>query len=405
MKSLDYTFFTKNRKSVMEKLKGGILVVPAYTEMQRGNDASFKFEQEANFWYLTGIEQPDWWLIIDAKRGRSWLVQPDIDDIHAIFNGKLPSDEAKKVSGIKDILDRAAGVDLLKQAARTHQLVYTIDPPLFYERFGFTMNPASKEMHERLTRMFASVEDFRPKLAEIRAIKQPQEIDAIQSAIDLTIEGFRHVQTNLSKYKTEYQIEAEFNHRFRYTGGDGHAYNPIVAGGANACTLHYSHNNDPLKKGTLLLMDVGARHHGYAADITRTYAYGKATKRHIAIHDAVRGAQAEIIELLKPGLPVEEYQADVDTIMKKALVELKLMKDESDEDNYRRYFPHAVGHGLGIDVHDALGRPRTFQAGMVLTVEPGIYIPEEGIGVRIEDDILITETGYRNLSTKLSTNL
>jgi Xaa-Pro aminopeptidase len=333
------------------------------------------------------------------------LVQPDIDDIHAIFNGTLPSEDAKNVSGIKDVLDQAAGVDLLKQAARSHRLVYTIDLPPFHERFGFMMNPASREMRERLSRMFANVEDFRPKLAEIRAIKQPQEIDAIQAAIDLTIESFRHVQSNLSKYKTEYQIEAEFNYRFRHTGGDGHAYNPIVAGGSNACTLHYSHNNAQLKKGSLLLMDVGARHHGYAADITRTYAFGKLTKRQIAIHDAVRNAQTEIIGLLKPGLPVEEYQTSVDTIMKKALVDLTLMKDENDEENYRRYFPHAIGHGLGIDVHDALGRPRTLQAGMVMTVEPGIYIPEEEIGVRIEDDILITDSGYRNLSAKLSTTL
>jgi Xaa-Pro aminopeptidase len=400
------SFFTKSRELVIEKLEGSMLVVPAYTQMQRGNDAAAAFEQEANFWYLTGINHPDWWLIIDGKRAKSWLVSPDVDDVHALFDGSLSKDHAVLMSGVSDVIDRTKGVSLLRQAARTHQFVYTIDPPAYHDHFGFCMNPAAKDMRDQLDRIFAKVQDFRPKLAEIRAIKRPEEITALQYAIDLTMDAFTLIKSNIeqSQYKYEYQVEADFTHYFRSRGAEGHAYDPIVAGGRNACTLHYGANNDQLKKGSLLLMDIGAKAHGYAADITRTYAIGKPTKRQIAVHSEVEQAQKEIIALLEPGKSVEEYNRDVDRIMKRALIQLNLIRDEQDE-AYRAYFPHAISHGLGIDVHDSLGRPKYLQENMVLTVEPGIYIPDEGIGVRIEDDILITANGHRNLSQKLSTAL
>lgn len=403
MKSLDATFFEASRQAVIQKLEGSLLVVPAYTQMQRGNDAAFTFEQEANFWYLTGIDHADWWVIIDGKRGKSWLVSPDVDDVHALFDGSLSADDARTISGINEVIDRSKGMALLRQSARSHQFVYTIDPPQHHDHFGFTLNPVARDMRELLSRIFVKVQDFRPKLAEIRAIKRPEEIDALQAAIDVTIDAFEKVKSSLVAYKHEYQVEADFTHHFRFNGAAGHAYDPIVAAGSNACTLHYGANNASLKKGTLLLLDIGARANGYAADITRTYAIGKPTKRQQAVHHEVAQAQRDIISLIEPGIGVEEYQREVDVIMKRALMNLKLIHDENDE-KYRTYFPHAISHGLGIDVHDALGKPKYLQENMVLTVEPGIYIPEEGIGVRIEDDILVTKTGNKNLSAKLSTD-
>lgn len=381
-----------------------MLVVPAYSEMQRGNDAAYAFEQEANFWYLTGVEYADWWLMLDGTRGRSWLVSPKVDDVHALFDGSLSADEAKAVSGVDEVIDRDEALSLLRREARTRQLVYTVDQPPYHDHFSFTLNPATHELREQLSRIFSQVQDFRPKLAELRAIKRPEEVRMMQSAIDLTIGAFEEVKSKLSTYTHEYEVEADFTHYFRSRGATGHAYDPIVAGGVNACTLHYGANAAGLKKGSLLLLDIGARIHGYAADITRTYAVGKLTKRQQDIHARVAEAQAQIIELLAPELSVESYQQQVDVIMQKALIDLKLIKDERD-DKYRTYFPHAISHGLGVDVHDALGRPRYLQPGMVLTVEPGIYVPEEGIGVRIEDDILITEKGHRNLSRKLARDL
>lgn len=404
MTKLDASFFESNRQRVIHELQGALLVVPAYTQVQRGNDAAFQFEQEANFWYLTGIEYPDWRLIIDSKRGKSWLVSPDVDDVHALFDGSLKPDEATRISGVSEVIDRSQGAALLRQAARTHQFVYTVDPPLHHDHFGFTLNPAARDMREQLSRIFTKVQDFRLKLAEIRAVKQPEEIDAMQSAIDITIDAFEKIRSSLDTYKFEYQVEADFTHYFRWHGAQGHAYDPIVAGGSNACTLHYGQNSAALKKGSLLLLDIGARAHGYAADITRTYAIGKPTKRQQAVYEQVAAAQKEIIACIEPDLGIEEYQRIVDTTMKRALINLKLIRDEQDE-AYRTYFPHAISHGLGIDVHDALGRPKYFKPGMVLTVEPGIYIPEEGIGVRIEDDILVTQAGHRNMSAKLSVEL
>lgn len=404
MKSLGALFFEQNRRRVIDKLRGSLLVVPAYSQMQRSNDAAFKFEQEANFWYLTGIEYPDWWLLIDGTRERSWLVAPKVSEVHDLFDGSLAFADATKISGINDIVDSQEGQRLLKEAARKHQFIYTVDVPQHHEHFGFTLNPAAREMRDMLSRHFPKVQDFRAKLAGIRAIKSPEEINAIQSAIDLTNEGFANIRANLGTYTYEYEIEAEFNALFRRTGAAGHAYDPIIAAGANACTLHYGANQAKLQKPSLLLMDVGARSHGYAADVTRTYGLGSTTKRQKAVHAAVKSAQEAIIALLKPELGVEEYQREVDEIMKTELLTLGLIKDRDDK-AYHRYFPHAISHGLGIDVHDSLGGPRTFQAGMVVTVEPGIYIPEEKIGVRIEDDILITANGHKNLSGKLSTDL
>lgn len=404
MKKLDATFYETNRRAVMEKLQGSLLVVPAYAEMQRGNDAAYMFEQEANFWYLTGIEHANWWLIIGGTRKKSWLVAPDVDEVHALFDGSLTSSDAQTISGVSEVLDRSEALALLRREARTRQFVYVVDQPQYHEHFEFTLNPSAHELREQLSRIFVQVQDFRPILAELRAIKQPEEVAMMQAAINLTIGAFEEVKSRMSTYKYEYQIEADFSHYFRSRGAQGHAYDPIVAGGINACTLHYGTNNAMLRRNSLLLLDIGARVGGYAADITRTYTVGTPTKRQQEVHTAVAAAQAQIIALIKPSLDVVDYHEQVDRIMKRALIGLGLLHSE-DDDNYRRYFPHAVSHGLGVDVHDALGRPQVFQPGMVLTVEPGIYIPEEKIGVRIEDDILVTATGRRNLSAKLSTDL
>ncbi|MBH2007343.1 aminopeptidase P N-terminal domain-containing protein [Candidatus Saccharibacteria bacterium] len=397
-------FFAENRDKTMEILEGGVLVASAYSAMQSSNDAASRFEQEGNFWYLTGIERPGWWLIMDGARGKSWLVTPDVDPVHALFDGSLSIDEATAISGIDEIITRSKADELLLQTARQHRLAYFIGQPERAEDFDFILNPAQREMHEKLARIFVGVQDLRPKLANLRSVKQPVEIKAIESAIAITSKALLSIRASFQAYKYEYEIEAELNKAFRETGGRGHAYDPIVAGGSNACTLHYIENNAPLKKRTLVLLDVGAQVEHYAADITRTYSYYEPTKRQREVHAAVQAAHLDIVAMLAPDLSVAEYGDKVDARMKQALIEVGLLSSLGDE-RYRQYFPHAISHGLGIDVHDSLGRPKYFEPNMVLTVEPGIYIPEEGIGVRIEDDILITAKGHRNLSQKLPTDL
>jgi Xaa-Pro aminopeptidase len=395
-------FFTTNRQIIAESLKNELIVIGAYAAMQRGNDASFKFEQDANFWYLTGIEAPNWWVIIDGKSNKSWLVAPEIDDIHSIYNGSLSHEDAKNISGVDEVITENEASDLLIDLSEKYETVYTLgkDPGEAY--YDFVLNPAQKNIQKRLGKLFKNIKDCRLDIAKIRAIKQPEEIEAIEKAVSLTIDAFKGIKNKLPNLKYEYEVEAEFTYYFRKNEAEGHAYDPIVASGKNACTLHYVKNNDVLVPGTLLLVDIGAQCDSYASDITRTYAIGTPTQRQRDVHAAVESAHHQIIELLTPGLKVKEYHEKTDIIIKSALGSLGLLKDPSD---YRKYFPHAISHGLGIDVHDSLGGPDVFLPGMVLTVEPGIYIPEEAIGVRIEDDILITETGHENLSGHLSTSL
>ncbi len=402
MKTLDASFFAGNRRAAMDKLQGGLLVIAGYTGMQKSNDEEFRFTQESNMWYLTGIEFPDWWLIMDGGSGKSWLVEPTIDERLRLFTESLAAEDAKAKSGVDTVLSRDAAMTMLRRLAKTHSLVHTVGQSPYSEHFTFALNPAIADMKTTLERTFVKVEDFRLPLARLRAIKQPVEIDAMQKAIDVTMAGLSQVKENLQSYRHEYDIDAELGYAFRKAGGT-HGFDPIVASGKNATVAHYFQNNAALKKGTFVMMDVGAKLNGYPADLTRTFAYGKPTKRMASVHEAVRIMQAEIIELIKPGVSLEEYQRESDAIIKREMIKLGVMNGPDDEQAFRRHMPHALSHGLGIDVHDALGRPREFQPGMVLTVEPGVYLQDEGIGVRIEDDILVTESGKKNMSAKLST--
>lgn len=397
-------FFKENRKKFAYEIHGGVAVLTAYTAMQRGNDAAYEFEQESNFWWLTGINEADWLLILEGASGKSWLVAPNVSESHQIFDGSLSPQEAQDASGVEAVISYDEGQELLRQLAKKHSIAYTLGDHPHAEYFDFHLNPAPKKLHTALKRAFNAVQDCRKELSRLRAIKQPAEIEAIRGAITLTSAAFSDIYNTLSAFASEYEIEAEFTYRFIKNSAQ-HAYDPIVAAGKNACTLHYSQNKAAIKKRQLLLMDVGARKDGYAADITRTYAVGEPTKRQRQVHVAVKTAHEQIIALLEPNLGVEQYQREVDRIMTEALLSLGLMENATDEASYRKYFPHAISHGLGADVHDSLGAPKFLQAGMVLTVEPGIYIPEEAIGVRIEDDILITANGRDNLSKGLSTDL
>lgn len=257
-------FFTQNRLYFAKKMDS-IIILSGHGLVQRSNDASFAFNQEANFWYLTGIEAPDWVLVIEGKK--SWLIAPEVDEIHQIFDGSLSAKTAKKMSGVDEVITFAEGQLLLEKLSKKHQTVATLARDSRAKYYDFALNPAPIALHRKLKKMFQSVEDCRLPLAKLRAIKQPEEISAIRSAISLTTEAFNQVKSRLNDFRYEYEIEAELSYSFRSKGAKGHAYDPIVASGKNACTLHYVDNNDPLKKSDLLLLDVGARVDGYPADI------------------------------------------------------------------------------------------------------------------------------------------
>jgi len=392
--------YAQRRARLLESLDTNPVVVTAFTAMQQTNDSAAPFVQESNFFYLTGIVEPDWKLLLTGDG--SWLIAPSKTDIQRIFDGGMSNEEAEAISGISNFLTEKQYTDELSLLAEKHSSVYTVLKHPHSSYFDFSLNPAPQKTIKKLKLVFKEVVDCRRNLSKLKAIKTDEEIQLIQKAIDISIEGFIAVKNQLQAAEYEYQLEATLSYEFRSRGAEGHAYTPIVGAGINACTLHYVANKDKLPTNGMVLIDAGAKVGEYASDITRTYAVGVPSAREKAVHGEVEKAQKVIIELIQPGVRLEDYQKQSDEIMRKALVNLDLIKKPSD---FQRYFPHAVSHGLGIDVHDSLGGFETFQPGMVLTVEPGIYITEEKIGVRIEDDILVTEQGAINLSGKLPTSL
>lgn len=391
---------SERHEGLSQVTQAGLVIASAYSQVQNSGDMAAPFLQESNFFWLTSVTLPSWKVIIDGRRKHVTLVRPVRTHIEEVFDGVADEAQLMNTSGADEVIDEKDFEPYLRRLARDHALVYT---PYAKKHYPFVQNPAPAELHAQLERIFPKVEDCSRQLAELRAIKSDEEIASIRKAVKLTCKTLADVRQQLDQYRHEYEIEADMTRAFRMVNAK-HAYEPIVAAGKNAVTLHYIANSDAVKKTQGVLIDVGARVDGYAADITRTYCT-KPSKRLMRVHAAVEKAHGEIISLLKPGLLVAEYMAQVDEIMKDALQEVGLLKDRTDTETYRTYFPHSISHGLGIDVHDSLGAPRYFRSGMVLTVEPGIYIPEEGIGVRIEDDILITESGHENLSGHLSTAL
>lgn len=391
----------EHRKRLTTACDGSLIVLTAYDAVQWTGDMAVPFRQEASFWWTTGINESGWKVIIDGSRGaKTTLVRPETSAMHRVFDGGVSDGEALAVSQADDIIDMNEFERTLRQLAKRHSVVLTIDTKHHHE---FIANPAPAELTETLRRHFVSVQDCSVDIYKLRAIKTPEEIRRIKRAVNITCDAFENVRKNLAAYKHEYEIEADFTAHFRKQNTD-HAYEPIVAGGGRACTLHYTANSERLSATSPVLIDIGARVEGYSADITRTYCL-KPTKRQRAVHASLVAAHEKILALLKPGLPVADYMTQTDEIMKEALIDLKLLSDRHDTETFRTHFPHAVSHGLGVDTHDPLGRPRYFQAGMVLTVEPGLYIPAERIGMRVEDNVLITADGAEVLSAGLSTNL
>ena len=395
---MEATFFTHNRERLTEIAHGMPIILTAFSAMQRVGDEAWRVEQEANFWYLTGIEEADWQLVIE--NGKSTLIAPDISTVSQIFNEHLSLETAQVVSGVDRVISHDEGVSYITSLGEKCDIACTILPrnQIAHE---FTLNPSQARLASELKKIFRQVNDVRSDIHKLRAIKQKPEIMMMRRAINLTRSAFETVKSELANYTFEYEAQARFSYEFERAGAV-HAYDPIVAGGANAITLHYNSNRSDLEQGELVLIDVGARYGGYSADITRTYAFGEVTERQRMVHAAVKQAKDHIINLIQPGGSVKQYLIDSDAIMLQALTSLDLYKTS---DDFRRYYPHAVSHGLGIETHDPLAGPEVFQPGMVLTVEPGIYIPEESIGIRLEDDILVTDIGVDNLSRGLSDEL
>lgn len=396
-------FFTGNRARLRALAKSELIIVASNGSLQRNGDTTFPFRQDSNFWYLTGISEPDIILVIDGPK--EYLIIPEREMVREQFDGKLDNELFSRRSGIKKILPAKAGRDRLYARLRQVKAVAMPLPAAHYLKFhGFYTNPARATLSRRVKRInpALTMEDLRLGLARMRSIKQPAELKAIKSAIGLTLTTLDEIsQHNFKEFSYEYEVEAALTGGFRKRGANGLGFAPIVASGDHACQIHHIENNGTIKKGSQILLDVGAEVENYSSDISRTYFIGRPTKRYEQVYKAVQDVYDFALGQLKPGTLVREYEKVIERFMGEKLRELGLIAS-LERKAIRYYYPHATSHFLGLDTHDAGDYEMPLEPDMVLTVEPGIYIPEEGIGIRIEDDVLITRQGNKVLSQRLS---
>lgn len=392
-------FFSGNRERLRQLFTGTApIVMTANGLQQRAGDEPHPFKQDGSFWYLTGLDVHDLILVMD--KGREYLIIPKREAVIEAFEGAIDPAELTRISGIKEIYNEKDGWKVLGSRIKKVQHVATLaaNPP-YIEYLGMYTNPARRRLIRRIKEINPNIEllDLRQHLSRMRMVKQPIEIEALTRAIDITHESLKDIArpSKFSKYAYEYEIEADLSRNFRRRGADAqHAFTPIVASGVRGCTMHHIKNDAPLSSDELVVMDVGASYGNYSADVTRTlHLGGKPSRRQQQVHEAVCEAQDYAYSLLKPGVLMREYEKQMEVFVGEKLRELGLIKTITRGAVREQYFPHATSHFLGIDTHDAGDYDEPLKPGVVLTVEPGIYIRDEAIGVRIEDDIVITDEG------------
>ena len=407
---IDNKLFIQNRNNLIKRMKPrSVAIVQANDIMPTNADGTMKFMQNSNLFYLTGVDQEETIVLIAPdfpnEKMREILFLRETNEEIAVWEGhKLTREEGEATSGIQNI----------KWTSEFEKLFYTIlaECDNIYLDSNEHIRNASpvetkndrfvKECLEKFP--LYNYERLFPLLQDLRCVKSQIEIDILQQACDITEKGFRRILEFVKPGVMEYELEAEYLHEFVRNRSKGFAYEPIMGGGANSCVLHYLENNRELKDGDVLLMDVGAEYANYNADMTRTIPVnGKYSKRQRQVYDAVLRVKNAATELLRPGNRIPEYHAEVGKLMEKELLDLGLI-DKTDIKNedpewpaFKKYFMHGTSHHIGIDVHDVASIYKVFEPGMVFTVEPGIYIPEENIGVRIEDDVVVTNDGPINL--------
>jgi Xaa-Pro aminopeptidase len=401
-------FFSANRERLRQLFTGTApIVITANGLLQKSADEPFPFRQDSSFWYLTGIDQPGVTLVMD--KGKEYLIVPPRELVREQFDGAIDFGDLTRASGIADVQFEKEGWKQLEARLKKVQHVATLGAaPRYIDFYGMYTNPARADLIARIKEANSTIEllDLRQHLSRMRMIKQPLEIDAIQAAVDITIDTIKEITRpkQLAKYAFEYEIEADVTRGFRRRGAEGHAFSPVIAGGKNTCTMHHMTNNDALASGDLVILDIGAQVDHYASDVARTVSLGQPTRRQEQLYQAVLEAQEYAFSLLKPGQDFRKYEQAMEQFVGEKLRELGLIKSISKK-TVRFFFPHATSHFVGVDTHDAGDYDTALEPGMVLACEPGIYIPEEGIGVRIEDDVLITSDGNKILSARLPREL
>ncbi len=417
--------YQARRHALAKRLpKNSLAVIPAASEKLRNGDSHYRFRQNSDFYYLTGFNEPDAILLMTSgDTSESILFNRPNNPIEERWVGPRLGQEAAPETLLvnaafpMDEFETRLSALLLDKSA----VYYPMGRDVLFEGMLRDAWHAAKGKARREQTTPDIFADITAILGELRLIKDEEEIQCMREAARISIAAHEQVMRAALKVKNEYELEAEFVYALGRAGCRDMAYDAIVAGGPRACTLHYTANNQALQSGELLLVDAGAEVGYYAADITRTYPInGVFSTEQRLIYDLVWRAQKAGIACVKPGVPWDAIQTVVVDELTAGLIALGLLKGDKEtliaEGAYKTFYMHSAGHWLGLDVHDVGlyrqdGAYRKLQPGMALTVEPGIYIAEDcdvvdekwrGIGVRIEDDILVTETGHENLTEALA---
>jgi len=408
--SLNSEIFINNRKRFIDRMdKNSIAIFNSNDELPTNGDQTFKFKQNSDLFWLTGIEQEDTMLILfpsnpdPAYREVLVLVRPNA--IKEKWDGhRFRKEEAIAISGIQNIiwLDTIDG--LLQAWVHLSDTIYLNTNE--NDRKSNHVNVRDYRYAEKMKALYPLHQYKRSAkiLKDLRAIKSALEIEVMQKAIDITDNAFRRVMKFIKPGVMEYEIEAEIQHSFLSQRATGPAYSSIIASGDNARILHYISNNQECKDGELILMDFGAEYGNYCADLSRTIPVnGKFSRRQKTVYNACLHLHHYAASILKPGVSIVDYTkkvGDEATILFQKIGLLKKSEVKNEDPNnraYTKYLYHGISHHLGIDVHDLGTRTEPIKAGMVFTIEPGIYIEEEQMGIRIENNFWITKSGNRDL--------
>lgn len=381
--------------------------------MPTNADGSMGFKQQTDLFYLSGLDQEESILILypDAREEslREIAFVRETSELISIWEGhKYTKEESKAISGITNIQWTSNFEAILKTLIYSAETIFMIDNE--HIRNSSLVQTQNARLVQNIKEKYPlhQIGRLSPILNNLRMKKEPAEIVALKKAIDITDNGFRRILKFVKPEVWENEIEAEFIHEFIKSRSGGFAYTPIIASGANACVLHYIENDKICQDGDLILLDVGACYGNYNADMTRTIPVnGKFSPRQRQVYLAVQAVLDFATDLMRPGIYWVDYQKEVEKFMEAQLIDLGLFSrkdvDAQDPTNpiFKKYFMHGVAHHLGLDVHDVWDRYKPFEAGMILTCEPGIYIREESIGIRLENNLLITNGSPINLMANI----
>ncbi len=401
---IDSNFFASNRKRfTTELMPKSIAIFHSNEQYPRNGDQYLPFRQQSDLFYLSGIEQEKTILVLapeaSEKQQREILFILKSDEELEQWEGhKLTVAEAQTISGIATVKYTDDFETVLRQLLVESRHIYLNYNE--YPKFFTEVKDRNQRLGEELLSRYPlhSYERSAPILASLRLIKSETEIELLQKACNITEKAFKRVLKTVKPGIAEFEVQAEIDHEFTISRANGHGYQPIIASGANACALHYVTNNEICEDGDLLLFDFGAEYANYTADMSRTIPVtGKFSARQRACYEAVLKVQRELIKLYVPGSTIGKINDQANKLMEEEMIGLGLFSREqvenqkSDSPLYKRYFMHGTAHFLGLDVHDVGLKETILKPGMVLTCEPGIYIKEENIGIRLENDILVTE--------------